>query len=98
MSLIKGSCHMLIRPSFVNNLVTTEATNQPYDEDTQMFNIHNSPAYRAQEIGLKQVVGEDGTVHNIEASPGSGQHLESCDIGLGMTPTSGKSNIGLAVT
>lgn len=67
MSLIKGSCHMLIRPSFVNNLVTTEATNQPYDEDTQMFNIHNSPAYRAQEIGLKQVVGEDGTVHNIEA-------------------------------
>lgn len=76
---------MLIRPSFVNNLVTTEATNQPFDEDTWMFGIQDSPAYRAQEIGLKRVVDKDGTVCDIEASPGSRQCLESCDIGLGMT-------------
>ena len=85
MSLIKGLRRMLMRPSFVNNLVTTEATNQPFDEDTQMFDIQDSPAYRAQEIGLKRGVDKDGTVRDIEASPGSRQRLESCDIGLGMT-------------
>ena len=72
---------MLMRPSFVDNLVTPEDYDTPFNKHTQMYDIQDSPTYKAQEIGLKQVVDEDGTVQDIEASPGSHQCLESCDIG-----------------
>ena len=84
-SLIKGLHQMLMRLSFVDNLVASGDLEEPFDENTWMFNIQNSPAYKTQEIGLKQVVNDNGTVQDIEVSPGSHKQLESCDIGLGLT-------------
>lgn len=69
----------------MENLVTSEDHGEHFDENTRMFDIQDSPAYKAQEIGLKRVVDEDGTVCDIEESPDSHQRLESCEIGLGMT-------------
>ena len=76
---------MLMRPSFVDNLVASEDLEEPFDENTWMFNIQDSPTYKTREIGLKQVVNDNGTVLDIGVSPGSRKRLESCDIGLRLT-------------
>ena len=76
---------MLMGPSFVDNLVASEDLEEPFNENTQMFNIQDSPTYKTQEIGLKRVVNDNGTVQDIEVSPGSCKQLESCDIGLRLT-------------
>ena len=74
---------MLLRPSFVNNLVPLKQSH--FDEKTWMYDIQDSPAYNSLEIGLKRVVDEDGNVRDIEANPGSRRLLTSCELGLGMT-------------
>jgi hypothetical protein len=82
-SLIQSLKRMLLRPSFVNNLVPLKPSH--FDEKTRMYDIQDSPVYNSLEIGLKRVVDEDGSVRDIEASPGSRRLLTSCDLGLGMT-------------
>ncbi|KIM81157.1 hypothetical protein PILCRDRAFT_89185 [Piloderma croceum F 1598] len=83
MSLIQSLQRMLLRPSFVNNLVPFQESE--FDKTTRMYDIQDSPAYNSLEIRLKRVVDEDGNVRDIEASPGSRRLLTSCDLGLGMT-------------
>ena len=83
MSLIQSLQRMLLRPSFVNNLVPFQESQ--FDKTTRMYDIQDSPAYNSLEIGLKRVVDEDGNVRDIEANPGSRRLLTSCDLGLGMT-------------
>jgi len=83
MSLIQSLQQMLLWPSFVNNLIPFQESQ--FDKTTRMYNIQDSPAYNSLEIGLKQVVDEDGNVRDIEANPGSRQLLTSCELGLGMT-------------
>lgn len=82
-SLIQSLKRMLLRPSFVNNLVPFQTSH--FDEKTRMYDIQDSPAYNSIEIGLKRVVDEDGNVQDIEASRGSRRLLTSCELGLGMT-------------
>jgi hypothetical protein len=83
MSLIQSLQWMLLRPSFVNNLVPFQESQ--FDKTTRMYDIQDSPAYNSLEIGLKRVVNVDGNVCDIEANPGSRRLLMSCDLGLGMT-------------
>jgi hypothetical protein len=83
MSLIQSLQRMLLRSSFVKNLVPFQESQ--FDKTTRMYNIQDSPAYNSLKIGLKQVVDEDGNVRDIEANPGLRQLLTSCDLGLGMT-------------
>jgi hypothetical protein len=82
-SLIQSLKWMLLRPSFVNNLVPLKQSH--FDEKTRMYDIQDSPAYNSLKIGLKRVVDEDGSVRDVKASPGSRRLLTSCDLGLGMT-------------
>lgn len=84
MSLIKGLGRMLLRPSFVNNLVPYD---QAYiaDDSKQMHDMQDSPAYNSLKIGLKRVVDEDGTVRDIEETLGSSRLLSSVDVGLSLT-------------
>ena len=44
---------MLMRPFFVDNLVAPEISDTPSNKHTQRYDIQDSPAYIAQEIGLK---------------------------------------------
>lgn len=83
-SLIKGLGRMLLRPSFVNNLVPYD---QAYaaDDSKQMHDIQDSPVYNSLKIGLKRVVDEDGSVRDVEDSPGSCRLLSSVDVGLSLT-------------
>lgn len=83
MSLIQSLQRMLLRPSFVSNLVPFQESQ--FDKTTRMYDIQDSPAYNSLEIGLKRVVDVDGNVRDIEANPGSRRLLTSCDLGLGMT-------------
>ena len=58
--LIQSLQQMLLRPSFVNNLVPFQ--DSQFDKTTWMYDIQDSPAYNSLKIGLKQVVDEDGNV------------------------------------
>lgn len=84
MSLIKGLQRMLLRPSFVNNLVPYDRA-YVTDDSKKMHDMHDSPAYNSLKIGLTRVVDEDGTVHDEEISPGSSRLLSSVEFGLSMT-------------
>lgn len=83
-SLIKSLKRMLLRSSFVNNLVPY---NKHYvaENNKKMFDIQDSPPYNALKIGLKRVVDEDGSVCDVEETLGSSKLISGVDVGLSLT-------------
>jgi hypothetical protein len=54
-------------------------------DDDLMHDIHDSTEWTKLEVGLKRVCLPDGSITDIEESPGSQHPLVCCDVGLSMT-------------
>ena len=57
----------------------------PLSDDEQMHNIYDGSEWTRLEIGLKRIYFPNGTIQDVEESPGSRCSLFSSDIGLGLT-------------
>lgn len=56
-------------------------------DDTVLEDIYDTAAWNCQEIGLKRVVNEDGTVEDVEIFPGSRRKLVDCEVGSNLYGT-----------
>lgn len=83
--LIKGLQRMLLRPDFVASLVEGRRTDLPLSEYAIMQDIMDGELYQNLEVGLKRVINDDGTVCDVEVSPGSRKRLWQCELGLSLT-------------
>ncbi|KAG1849038.1 hypothetical protein F4604DRAFT_1935130 [Suillus subluteus] len=85
--LIKAVERFLLRPTFIDNMRDTavDKDRHPLTDDELMQDIYDGTEWLKQVIGLKRVVEQDGSIINVEATPGSRCSLFSCEVGLSMT-------------
>ncbi|KAG1818780.1 hypothetical protein EV424DRAFT_1347585 [Suillus variegatus] len=85
--IIKAVQRFLLRSTFVSNLRDTsqDIDHTELSDDNLMHDIHNGTEWMKLEVGLKRVCLPDGSITDIEESPGSRRPLVCCDVGLSMT-------------
>jgi hypothetical protein len=85
--IVKAVQRFLLRSTFVKNLRDTsqDINRAELSEDDLMHDIHDGAEWTKLEVGLKRVCLPDGSITDIEESPGSRRPLVSCDVGLSMT-------------
>lgn len=57
----------------------------PLTDEELMQDIYDGTEWVKQEIGLKRMVEQDGSIIDVEDTPGSRCSLFSCEVGLSMT-------------
>ncbi|KAG1797620.1 uncharacterized protein BJ212DRAFT_1488905 [Suillus subaureus] len=63
----------------------TDIDRTELSDDDLMHDIHDGAEWTKLEVGLKRVCLPDGSITDIEESPGSWRLLVCCDVGLSMT-------------
>ncbi|KAG2029484.1 hypothetical protein BDR03DRAFT_1018321 [Suillus americanus] len=84
--LIKAVKRFLLRLTFIDNMqdAAVDKDRHPLTDDELMQDIYDGTEWLRQEIGLKRVVEQDGSIID-EATPGSRCSLFSCEVGVSMT-------------
>ncbi|GBE85853.1 hypothetical protein SCP_0803750 [Sparassis crispa] len=72
-SIVKAVQRFLLRSDFIKNLrlPSVDANKDPLASHELMHDFHDGEAWGMLELGLKRVVREDGTIHEVEVEPGS---------------------------
>ncbi|KAL6302731.1 hypothetical protein BKA93DRAFT_736195 [Sparassis latifolia] len=85
-SIVKAVQRFLLRSDFIKNLrlPSVDANKDPLASHKLMHDFHDGKAWGMLELGLKRVVREDGTIHEVEVEPGSRRTLRQVDVGLSM--------------
>ncbi|KAG2033930.1 hypothetical protein BDR03DRAFT_1013931 [Suillus americanus] len=84
--LIKAVKRFLLWLTFIDNMrdAAVDKDRHPLTDDELMQDIYDGTEWLRQEIGLKRVVEQDGSIID-EATPGSRCSLFSCEVGVSMT-------------